>query len=164
MKREKWMHQKLENQNGRSMIEMLTVLMLIGVLSVGSYQLFRVVANRVSMRNLEKDMDARVVQVRHKALTPGGIRAELEAQGEEFAQSYGSASGIPVWVVNHSAENAQFTLRIGSNSKPLKSDLCQILLKDLQQNNKVTCFVAGGCPENSKTGDFVFKDFCKGTN
>ena len=137
------------HQSGRSMLEMLVVIVLIAIIGIAGYWLFSKASDKAKARAVEQDIDMRVAQLRHQALTSRGIQVETEAAAQ--SRSLKSASGILIQTIE--TDDSTFTLRVGSNGAPFDRGVCQILMKStsFSPNNN------NGCKNGY--AEFVFPKF-----
>lgn len=149
------MHKVNLSQSGRSMLEMLAVVCLMALISIGVFYIYNVATDKTEFYILNQEMNTRLVQLRHQALTSKGIEEETEEQALSRAQSNQSASSLPIRIAE-SGEN-EFILIVGANAYPLEEPLCQKVIKSYQGNNQ-QCFISGSC--NGTTGEFKFSKQC----
>ena len=71
------MHKVNLSQSGRSMLEMLAVVCLMALISIGVFYTYNVTADKAEFYTLNQEINTRLVQLRHLALTSKGIEEEL---------------------------------------------------------------------------------------
>ena len=148
------MNQKKSSQDGQTMLEKLAVIMLMAVIVIGVYQGYCLVTDKASSHNMLKELNARIVQLRHQALTLKGIQSETEKQAIDRALASKKGSNIPIRVQSN---GASFILVVGTQDYPLELTVCENLLKEYQ-TSKQQCFISGSC--NDSFGRFEFSTHC----
>lgn len=148
------MNKKVSSQDGQTILEKLAVIMVMAIILTGVYRAYCLVTDKASSRNMSKELNARIVQLRHQALTSKGIQSETEEQAIDRALATKKGSNIPIRV---QVSGANFTLVVGTQDYPLELEICENVLKEYQTNNQ-QCFVSGFCEESS--GTFKFSTHC----
>jgi type II secretory pathway pseudopilin PulG len=150
------MHKKFTSQIGRTMLEMLVVVVLMALIFIGVYETYRFVVDKATSQTINQELNARLIQMRHQALTGKGIQNETADQALKRALSNKSGSGLPIQVQTGEGE---FTVLIGTSDYPLELPICQDILNDYEAN-KHQCFVSGECDGENGVGKFKFSNHC----
>ncbi len=148
------MNKKNTSQIGRTLFETILVLIVMGIISIGVYKIYTIVVKKSASHNLSREINTRVVQLRHQAMTSQGIQPVTLEQALVRVNSKQSGSGLPIQV---QPEAESFKLIIGSGDYPLKLNVCENVLNEYQLNSKI-CFLSGECKD--LTGELIFSNIC----
>ena len=150
------MHKRTVSQLGRTMSEMLAVVCLMALLSIGVFQVYAVVADKAEFHTLNQEINTRLIQLRHQALTSKGMQSETPELALRRALSNKSGSGLPIQVQTGEGE---FTLIVGMSEYPLELSICENMLENYKVN-ETQCFVSGECDGENGVGKFKFSNHC----
>ena len=153
------MHKVNLSQLGRSMLEMLAVVCLMALISIGIFHIYNFVSDKTELHTLNQEMNTRLVQLRHLALTSKGITPETEQQALSRSQSNQSASALPIRIAE--SNESEFILIVGTEAYPLEESLCKKVMENYQEN-KQQCFISASC--DNTTGEFKFSKQCNPIN
>ena len=140
-----------KNENGRTLFEMILVIILITLISFGTYGVFKVLRFRSRLMILEKELTRVLIELRHKGMTKKGITESDERLLK------GSQMNYKVIVDEF---EPMFILRVGTEETPLLYEYCEKLMES-DSFAPTSVFVQGseGCKENMYQADFRFDDF-----
>lgn len=150
------MHKKIASQIGRTMLEMLVVVVLMAVISIAFYESYRFATDKATTQTLNQEINSRIVQLRHQALTSKGVQSETPELALRRALSNKSGSGLPIQVQTGEGE---FTLIVGMSEYPLELSICENMLENYKVN-ETQCFVSGECDGENGVGKFKFSNHC----
>ncbi len=141
-----------KSQTGRSMVEMIAVLAIMIIITLGVYAVFKQVSLRARAKTLAQEINTHVIQLRHKALT------SKNWVGYKYMMQY---SNMPLRLTTVDTNNKTFTLRVGkvdSSEPEFEYDLCERLMKNnsFSPNNNDKDEVSYPCQINQVFADFVF--------
>lgn len=137
-------------EKGRTLLETIMVIVIMVVISIGVYKFFHMATDKATAQKLEQDINLRVAQLRHQAMTQTGIRVEAQAKIMK-------ASGYPLRICAADKVGSKtFTLCVGDADEPLKFELCKHLVErpTFNPDNEDTA-----CNSNQIQSEFVFPMF-----
>lgn len=144
------MRENNHSQNGRTLLETILVIVVMALISISIYKLFHTAVDESMVQKLEQDIEIRVAQLRHQAMTSTGIQVEANSQIMK-------ASGYPLRTCVVDRDNAKtFTLCVGSEEEPFESEICEQLVERVTFSpiNEETA-----CHEHQTSSEFVFPMF-----
>ncbi|MBQ3696185.1 MAG: hypothetical protein II938_04395 [Alphaproteobacteria bacterium] len=130
--------QRMEKNSGRTLLEMLGVLALIGLLTVGGMAFFGDATSQVRLNNLLDEVRKRALVAEKKSskLTYGVF--DKQAGGASAITSYGYGVGDNNTGVKREAALGYVAVPVGNvnGGKALDASVCKALMKRVQEEKK----------------------------
>lgn len=140
------------NQKGRTILELLAVIIVIAFLTMSAYRVFYYVSDSARVRSLEQEINMRVAQLQHQASLPKGI--QTESISSALSRLNRASSGLPIQTVEVNLQHSTFTLQVGYDKAPMDYSLCIHLMnsKRFSPDNDANT----ACVEGRSYARFVF--------
>ena len=147
----------MKNQSGRSMLEIISVLAIVGVLSVGGLYIYRVAMNKHKVDEILASIHLKTVAI---ADAMQNKSFESATQMNTFLQGF--ATNVGTYQINFEVpqdvafDGKMYTTKITTQSgKPLKGGLCHQLMKSMIEQKIITDI--GVTVEEDEDGDGISK-------
>ncbi len=120
-------------ESGRTMVEVMAILAIVGILSVGGFWAFRTSNQEREINDILYHMNLQVTQIYPK-LAQGSFTSK--DQLDQFLSAYQKTVGnyTLTFQANPDSENNDFMMQItNSNGEPIKGRMCRALISKMAQ-------------------------------